>query len=133
MSDNPELLDLDALVPARVRSLKYKGENHEFVPISVEDWLANLRDVRELSMFMDRDDVGPDQVAAEQMRVTIASLVRSYPTLTEADFREMGMEKMDAVVKFTRALDGSDKTEAAMRAETGADPLPPAMPEPTTA
>lgn len=124
----PNFLDVDALEPPLARSIRFLDKTHFVKPITVEAWLENLKDVRELQAFSESAEATPDAFARKNLEVTARSLHRTFPTIPVETFMEMELHKLDAIVKFVRATDGSAQVEGAIKAEAVAEnPQQPSM------
>lgn len=123
MSDLTRYLDLDALTTQRAEAgFKLDGTFHQMVPVSVENFVANLKGVQALQDFLKTAE-DASLVAEKNLDLACRTLSRAYPTLSYEQFHALPMWQLDTITKYTQALDGTDAANAEAAKEAAANPL----------
>ena len=95
---NPKILDLDAVVQESL-IIRLKGKDHELKHATLEDFLANAKDLEKLGRAPNLD---------EEMQTTISMLKRALPSLSIEDINGLKMAELNALVKFVHAANSQD-------------------------
>lgn len=130
MASDPKFLDLDALTTAE-QIFKHKGVEYPMVPITVEGWLENLKQIENLTKFSSDPANSPADITKKNMEVAIATLARAYPSFPTDEFQKMPMAHLDQITRFTQAYDGTDAAKLEAAREAAANPTEPSAPETT--
>lgn len=106
MSDKEvKFLDLDALAPKEEIKIKLNGKEHLMKEMTVEDfiWATKEASEREIS-----DD------PTSMLHAMIDVLKRQFPTIDEEEFKNIGFDKLAAILDFTRKM-AEEGSEAAIK------------------
>lgn len=102
-----KFLDLDGLAPAAKFSIRLNGKTHEMKEMTVEDfvWATKEADSRV-------EAAGENMGAVAEAMVDV--LHRQFPTVERKEFMALDLDKLSALLKFTRDLaeDGAEETVA---------------------
>ena len=106
-----KFLDLDALAPKEVFRIKLNGKEHEMKQMTVEDFVWATKEAEA------RQDEDGDPAA--MLRMMIDVLQRQFPSIDKEEFKELGFDKLAAILDFTRqvAEEGSEAAIAEAAAE----------------
>lgn len=100
-----KFLDLDALTPATKFSIQLNGKKHEMKEMTVEDfvWATSEADKRV-------EAAGNNMGKVAEAMVDV--LMRQFPTVQKQEFMSLGLDKLSALLQFTRdlATDGAEAT-----------------------
>lgn len=109
---SPTFIDLDAIeVPEVV--VKLGDKQHKMVPLSVEAFIAGVKDSQ---------DLGTTPDFATEFGVVTRMILRSFPTMSEEELRKMPMASLNKLLTFTQSVNGHDDVskEAEKEAEGNA-------------
>lgn len=113
-----KFLDLDAIAPEMELTVKLGGVQHKFKPTSVEAYFANTK------MVADFMKANPDGDQAEEFKLGVTMIQRSFPTMTTEMLMNLTFAQLQALQNWVKKADGSDKMEE--EAAAGATENPPA-------
>lgn len=88
-----KVLNLDEVETKLEKAIKFGGKEYVMSPLSVGDYVAQLKELQAIDQEKD-----PAQVF-EKM---IASVVRAFPTMKEAQARKMTLSQLEALTRFIR-------------------------------
>lgn len=108
-----EILNIDAFAQPK-RFMVLAGQRHEVKPLTVQDFIDNLKAATELEK-----QGAADLPLHEQVDASVREIVKAVPTLDEAVVRGLSIEAVTAIMKFIRG--DLDPTEAAPGAQGDAD------------
>jgi len=93
-------LDLDEIVvPEKV--LKLFKEEHVMKPLSVEDFISNIKEAKKLEASGE-SDVGDHILALTGM------IGKLFPTVTQETLGKLSMSQLNAILAFARDDDGDE-------------------------
>jgi hypothetical protein len=102
-----DLLNLDDLAKVE-KSLKLKGKKYPIVELSVENFIAAMKEAEEL-------DAKGDLKLHENIARTVQHIARVIPTLPEEDIRGLTVPQLTALVAF---VNGTVQEQGAKPAST---------------
>lgn len=106
-------IDLDAVVSNPV-TISFQGVDHKLKPVTVEDFVANMKEIQELGTAPGFD---------KELDLTLRMLSRAFPSITKESFGSMSIEQMQRLVSTIHEMNGQ---EAGMKsAEEAAAKNPP--------
>lgn len=100
-----KVLNIDAISNPELMSLVIKGVTHEMKAPSLNDFIANLKDIEELSEAETQQNIGL------QMAVIVRMIARAYPTLTIAEMMEWDLAKVTYVFNAIRGAEDTAEVE----------------------
>lgn len=103
MSQSPNYLDLDAVLPEVELVVKLNGKEHRLKPLSVEDFVRNMKDQAALAASSGDVETEIDTV--------IKMLARAFPTMQAADLKKVELNKLWKLLEFARENNGSKAAE----------------------
>jgi hypothetical protein len=109
-----KVLNLDKLAVKSQRELVLGGVAHVINDMTVENFIETTKAAEKIA----------DAGMAEQISATIEMVLRSVPTLTNADLQGMSLENLRTIVSFVRGDDdvpGVESSEVAEVEEVAAD------------
>ena len=114
---NTEYLDVDAIEPKVQKVIKIKGEEHEFKPPSVGEFIAEMQRIKDFQAQMKKAEAkgeAPDQaeVMTEIVTKMRDSVRQSFPTVPEDVVAGMTFEQLQAIRAFIEARLDDEVAEA---------------------
>ena len=104
-----KILNLDALEGTSDKTLVFKGVSHSFKPFTVDEFIA------EMKRAQDQEKAG-DVSVTDFVNYLVSMVVRSFPTVQEADLRELPVERLKIIADFVNGVNQEDNDEAAATA-----------------
>lgn len=103
-----KFIDLDAIVPDEV-VVKLGGIEHKLVPLSVEDFINNTKDVEKYA----------SEVISTEAEIEMVSkmLMRAFPTMTVEMLRKLTLPQLQTLVQFAQDHNGQRQVEKDNEAE----------------
>lgn len=115
-----KVVNLDKVVTKNERIIILNGKEHRMHSPTVQDYIEQMKSADELAALAQVEDADID-TARKVLELTIKTLMKSFPTITEEEFRNLSMEQLEAL----RALSEDASSEEAPQGEDqGELPLP---------
>lgn len=109
MNESINYLDLDAIAPDVELVVKLGGKEHRMRPLSVEDFVKNIKDQSALA-------ASNSDVEAE-IDLVIKMLIRAFPTMKGEDLKKVELNKLWKLLEFARDNNGAKTAEGDIKAE----------------
>lgn len=103
--NNVRYLDLDAVLAETPEVvIKLFGKEHKLAPLSVDDFLGNLKIVEKLGLNPSTEE---EIAAVKQM------LLKSFPTVGEEDLRKLTLSQLQRFLEFAQEANGESEVKEA--------------------
>lgn len=112
MTNQPAYLDLDAIDTEVTLVIKLKGTEHKLVPITVDDFIANMATIEKMGTSGD--------VKAET-ELLIEMLSRSFPTIGKPVLWKLTLPQLNAIMAEAQKYSGQGAVTEEIRAKLAAE------------
>lgn len=106
-------LDLDAVSSDIEFTIKLDGKDHVLKEATVESFLSNVKSLEKLSL-----NASP----AEELELTLKMILKSFPTITDAQLRALTFTKLQKIREFAMTAGGEETEKATAEGETAENP-----------
>lgn len=96
------VLNLDEIETGLERAIVLGGKRHALKPMSVEDYIAQLKDAQ--SAETEKDPV-------KMFELMVASVQRAFPSLKPAEVRKLSVAQLQKMMAFVQSI-ADGETEA---------------------
>lgn len=100
-----KILNLDSFENPDEKAVVLNGVSHAFAPFTVEQFIAQMKDVEAL-------EKQGDMTLSQFTEYSIDSIVRAYPTIPRDELFELPMHKLNALLKFVRGVAEEEAAQA---------------------
>lgn len=98
-----KMLNLDEMKPEVEKSITLHGENHVMKAMSVGEFIDMQRNIAKMDKL--RKDRPEDmEVNVEEFELLVQMIDTSFPTISEADIRNLTLEQLNAIFDFTQEV-----------------------------
>lgn len=112
---NMKVLNLDGFAQVK-RQLSLKGQNHDVLETSVQQFIDNLAAAEALESAGEKT---PDTLS-RQVKASVDAILESVPSMDRADLVGLPIEALTAIMKFIRGeMDPDNPTQEAAEASEG--------------
>ena len=120
MTAQPNYLDLDAIDTEFTLVVKLDGTDHKLQPISLEDFVANLRKIQEMGVTTD---------PMQEVEMLVEMLSKAFPSIGEPRLRKLTLPQLSALMEKAREFNGENavtrEAKAQLASEGNANPQTP--------
>lgn len=100
---NTKFLDLDAIQPETIYTLKLNGKEHEMHEPSLGGYIESLQKI---------ESMGLDATPTQELELTIEMILRAFPTLTRKDLEKLTISQVRQIGDYTLQASGqAEKAE----------------------
>lgn len=115
-----KILNIDHFAQVK-RQLSFKGELHDVLEVSVQQFIDNLKAAEELEASGAAPEDLRTQKLSAAVETSVKAVVGSIPSFPEAELRKLPIEALQAILKFIRGEMDPDVTEGAPEVAEGAE------------
>lgn len=108
-----KILNLDEIAPKETLTVVVDGTSHKMRPITVSDYLANMKLI---------EDLGMNPTMSQEIEASIEMIQRAFPTMKKDELKGWSVERMRMLVEIARDGSGETVTQNKEEIESGNAP-----------
>jgi len=95
-----KIVNLDKIVTKRERVIILNSKEHVMHVPTVQDYIEQMKKADEIQSLANVETPSID-TARQVLELTIQTLMKSFPTITEDEFRSLNMDQLNALREFS--------------------------------
>lgn len=111
MTSNVTYIDLDAVKPEVALEVGLDGQKHALKPITVEEFIANLRLMEQM---------GATGSIEKETEILVEMLSRAFPTIGKERLWKLTVSQLNELLALAKRFNGQDRVSDDVKAELAA-------------
>jgi hypothetical protein len=111
-----KVVNLDQIVTNKERAIILGGVEHVMHTPTVEDYIEQMKRAEKIEKLGGESEL---DTASKMLELTIETLLKSFPTVTEEQFRKLTMAQLSAIRMLAEDASSEDAGEGEAQGETG--------------
>jgi hypothetical protein len=92
-----KIVNLDNITTKRDKIIVLGGVEHVMHTPTVQDYIEQMKQAEEINRVSHSAEAEGIEGASQILNLTIATLLKSFPTLTDAQLRKLTMDQLNAI------------------------------------